>query len=114
MGEYGKRPVRWGMVGGGQEAFIGYVHRIASRIDGEYQLVAGALSSRPEVAKSSAERLGIAPDRAYTDYAEMAHAEAAREDGIEVVSIVTPNHVHFGPVKAFLEAGINVICDKPL
>lgn len=114
MGENGKRKIRLGMVGGGQDAFIGYVHRIASRIDGEYDLVAGALSSRPEVAKSSAEKLGIAADRSYADYAEMAQAEAAREDGIDAVAIVTPNHVHFGPAKAFLEAGINVICDKPL
>lgn len=114
MGENGKRKIRLGMVGGGQDAFIGYVHRIASRIDGEYDLVAGALSSRAEVARSSAEKLGIAPERTYTDYTEMARAEAAREDGVEAVAIVTPNHVHFGPAKAFLEAGISVICDKPL
>ncbi len=114
MNENAKRPIRLGMVGGGEGAFIGYVHRIAARLDAEYELVAGALSSRPEVARRSAERLGIAPDRAYGDYAEMARAEAARPDGIEAVSIVTPNNVHFGPVKAFLEAGIHVICDKPL
>ena len=109
-----KRRIRLGMVGGGSGAFIGAVHRIASRIDDEYELVAGALSSNPDTAKASAAELGIAPERAYTDYAEMAKAEAAREDGIEAVSIVTPNHVHVGPAKAFLEAGINVICDKPL
>ncbi|HEY8596599.1 MAG TPA: Gfo/Idh/MocA family oxidoreductase [Devosiaceae bacterium] len=114
MTETGQKPIRLGMVGGGQGAFIGYVHRVASRIDGDYQLVAGALSSRPEVARESGRQLGLAEDRIYTDYAEMARAEAAREDGIEAVSIVTPNHVHFGPVKAFLEAGIHVICDKPL
>lgn len=114
MAENGKRPIRLGMVGGGTGAFIGYVHRIASRLDGDYQLVAGALSSRPEVARESGKNLGLAEDRIYTDYAEMAQAEAAREDGIEAVSIVTPNHMHFGPAKAFLEAGIHVICDKPL
>ncbi|MCB9993715.1 MAG: Gfo/Idh/MocA family oxidoreductase [Hyphomicrobiaceae bacterium] len=114
MGENGKRPIRLGMVGGGQDAFIGYVHRIASRLDGEYQLVAGALSSRPEVARESAAMFGISAERAYTDYAEMARAEAARPDGIEAVSIVTPNNVHYGPAKAFLESGIHVICDKPL
>ncbi len=114
MGENGKRRIRLGMVGGGQESFIGYVHRIAARLDGEYELVAGALSSRPEVAKKSATLLGIEPERAYTDYREMARVEAARDDGIEAVAIVTPNHVHFGPAKLFLEAGIHVICDKPL
>lgn len=114
MGENGKRPIRLGMIGGGQDAFIGYVHRIAARIDGEFELVAGALSSRPEVAKASAQKLGIADDRAYTDFEEMARVEAARPDGVEAVAIVTPNHVHFGPAKAFLEAGISVICDKPL
>ena len=114
MGENGKAKIRLGMVGGGQDAFIGQVHRMAARLDGHYELVAGALSSRPAVAKSSAAQLGIAPDRAYTDYAEMARTEAGRDDGIQAVAIVTPNHVHFGPVKAFLEAGIHVICDKPL
>lgn len=114
MAENGKRPIRLGMVGGGKGAFIGYVHRIASRLDGDYQLVAGALSSRPEVARESGAALGLAEDRIYTDFNEMAQAEAAREDGIEAVSIVTPNHMHFAPAKAFLEAGIHVICDKPL
>ena len=114
MAENGKRPIRLGMVGGGTGAFIGYVHRIASRLDGDYQLVAGALSSRAEVAKESGKNLGLAEDRIYTDFSEMAQAEAAREDGIEAVAIVTPNHMHFAPAKAFLEAGIHVICDKPL
>jgi predicted dehydrogenase len=114
MAENGQRPIRLGMVGGGTGAFIGYVHRIASRLDGDFQLVAGALSSRAEVAKESGRNLGLADDRIYTDFAEMARAEAAREDGIEAVSIVTPNNMHFAPAKAFLEAGIHVICDKPL
>ncbi|GGH42085.1 Predicted dehydrogenase [Cribrihabitans marinus] len=109
-----QKPIRLGMVGGGEGSFIGYVHRIASRLDGEYDLVAGALSSRPEVARRSAEALGIAPDRAYEHFDAMAKAEAARHDGIEAVAIVTPNHMHSAPVKAFLEAGIHVICDKPL
>lgn len=109
-----KTKISYGMVGGGQDAFIGYVHRIAARLDGEFELVAGALSSRPEIAKSSAADLGLSPDRAYTDYQEMARAEAARPDGIQAVVIVTPNHLHAGPAKAFLEAGIHVICDKPL
>jgi predicted dehydrogenase len=114
MAENGARRIRLGMVGGGKGAFIGYVHRVASRIDGDYELVAGALSSRPEVATESGRNLGLAEDRIYTSYEEMARAEAARPDGIEAVSIVTPNHMHFGPAKAFLEAGIHVICDKPV
>ncbi|KKB11524.1 oxidoreductase [Devosia geojensis] len=114
MAENGARPIRLGMVGGGTGAFIGYVHRIAARLDGDFQLVAGALSSRPEVAKESGKNLGLAEDRIYTSYEEMARAEAARPDGIEAVAIVTPNHMHVGPAKAFLEAGIHVICDKPL
>jgi len=110
----GNGPIRLGMVGGGQGAFIGGVHRIAARIDGEYQLVAGALSSEPDRAKASAAELGLDPERSYGSFQEMAKAEAKREDGIEAVAIVTPNHMHFGPAKAFLEAGIHVICDKPL
>jgi predicted dehydrogenase len=106
--------IRLGMVGGGIGAFIGYVHRIASRIDGDYELVAGALSSDPALAQESGRSLGLAEDRIYTSFAEMAVQEAARKDGIQAVSIVTPNHLHFAPAKAFLEAGIHVICDKPL
>ena len=109
--ETGRR-IRMGMVGGGKDAFIGDVHRIASRIDDKFELVAGALSSTPEKAQESGEALGL--DRIYSDFTEMAKAEAARDDGIEVVSIVTPNHMHFAAAKAFLEAGIHVICDKPL
>lgn len=106
--------IRLGMVGGGQGAFIGAVHRLAARIDGRYDLVAGALSSTPERARASAAELGLAPERAYASFAEMAAAEAAREDGIEAVAIVTPNHVHAAAAAAFLNAGIHVICDKPM
>ena len=106
--------LRLGMVGGGQGAFIGAVHRIAARLDDRYQLVAGALSSDPERARASAGELGIAPDRAYESFESMASAESGRTDGIDVVAIVTPNHVHFAAARAFLEAGIHVICDKPL
>lgn len=108
------RKIRLGMVGGGRGAFIGGVHRIAARLDGRFDLVAGALSSDPARARESATELGITPDRAYADFAEMARAEAAREDGIEAVAIVTPNHLHAASAIAFLEAGIHVICDKPL
>jgi predicted dehydrogenase len=106
--------IRLGMVGGGQASFIGAVHRIAARIDDQFELIAGALASDPARAKASAKELGIANDRAYSSFEEMAKAEAARPDGIEVVSIVTPNHLHGRVAKAFLEAGIHVICDKPL
>ena len=106
--------IRLGMVGGGEGAFIGAVHRLAARMDGHYELVAGALSSTPEKARRSGEALGLRADRVYPDYEAMAKAEAARPDGIEAVAIVTPNHVHAGPTYAFLKAGIHVICDKPL
>ncbi|WP_434052902.1 MAG: Gfo/Idh/MocA family oxidoreductase [Roseibium sp.] len=108
------RPIRLGMVGGGKDAFIGAVHRIASRIDGRYELVAGALSSTPEKAVESGHALGLKQDRIYADFEEMAKREARLKDGIEAVAIVTPNHVHYPAAKAFLKRGIHVICDKPL
>ncbi|MDU1142799.1 Gfo/Idh/MocA family oxidoreductase [Aeromonas rivipollensis] len=109
-----KRRLRLGMVGGGQGAFIGAVHRLAARMDDHYELLAAALSADPANARSSALALGLDPVRAYEDYASMAQAEAARPDGIEVVAITTPNHLHAPVARAFLEAGIHVICDKPL
>ncbi len=108
------RPIRLGMVGGGNDAFIGGVHRIAARLDNQFELVAGALSSSSEKAKASAEALGLDSTRSYANFEAMAQAESQREDGIEAVSIVTPNHVHFDAAKPFLECGIHVICDKPL
>jgi predicted dehydrogenase len=112
--ESGSGPIRYGMVGGGQGAFIGGVHRIAARMDGEFELVAGALSSDPGRAKASAAELGLDPERSYGSFLEMAKAESRRADGIEAVAIVTPNHMHYPAAKAFLDAGIHVICDKPL
>ena len=108
------RRIRLGMVGGGEGAFIGGVHRIAARLDDRYAFVAGALSSTPEKAARSGAALGLDPERSYPDFATMARAEAARPDGIEVVAIVTPNHMHGPAIRAFLDAGIHVICDKPL
>ncbi len=102
------------MVGGGQGAFIGAVHRIAARLDDQYELVAGALSSDPHRAAASAADLHIAPDRAYRSFQDMAEQEQARPDRIDVVAVVTPNHLHAAPVQAFAQAGIHVICDKPL
>lgn len=113
-GSAGGRRIRLGMVGGGEGAFIGGVHRIAARIDDHFELVAGALSSTPEKSRRSGEALGLDPARVYDDFASMAAAEAAREDGIEAVAIVTPNHMHAPAAEAFLRAGIHVICDKPL
>lgn len=112
--EKAARKLRLGMVGGGRGAFIGAVHRMSARLDDKWDIVAGALSANAENARLSAEDLGIAPDRAYTSWEDMAKAEGARDDGIDAVSIVTPNHLHFGPAKAFLENGIHVICDKPM
>ena len=107
-------PIQLGMVGGGQGAFIGGVHRFAARLDGHFQLVAGALSSTPEKARASGAELGLTQDRSYDDFALMAESEAERADGIEAVAIVTPNHMHLPAARAFLERGIHVICDKPL
>jgi predicted dehydrogenase len=104
--------IKLGMVGGGNDAFIGGVHRIAARIDDRFELVAGALSSTPEKSAASAKGLGIL--RSYGSFIEMAQAEASHDQGIEAVSIVTPNHVHAAAAKAFLARGIHVICDKPL
>jgi predicted dehydrogenase len=109
-----KRPIRWGMVGGGIGGFIGETHRMAARLDGRFNLIAGALSSNPERGRQSAAQCFIAAERSYADYREMAKAESGRSDGIEVVSIVTPNASHHAIAAAFLEHGMAVICDKPL
>ncbi|QDG77271.1 Gfo/Idh/MocA family protein [Labrenzia sp. PHM005] len=112
--ERAARKLRLGMVGGGRGAFIGAVHRMAARLDDKWDIVAGALSANPENAKLSGQDLGLSDDRIYTSWEDMAEKEATRDDGIDAVSIVTPNQLHFGPAKAFLERGINVICDKPM
>ncbi len=106
--------IRLGMVGGGRDAFIGGVHRIASRIDDHFELVAGAFSSTVEKSKLSGLDLGVEEDRSYGNFKEMAIREARLKEGIEAVSIVTPNHLHFSVAKEFLKRGIHVICDKPL
>jgi predicted dehydrogenase len=109
-----QRILRLGMVGGGRDAFIGGVHRIASRIDGHFNLVAGAFSSSPEKSIASGEVFGIASDRNYGSYLEMAKREARLKNGIDAVAIVTPNHMHYPIAREFLKRGIHVICDKPL
>jgi predicted dehydrogenase len=107
-----QRRLRAGIVGGGRGAFIGAVHRMAAELDGEAQVVAGALSSHREIALESAAVWGL--ERAYTSYKDMAAAEAAAGNGIDFVIIATPNDLHYPVAKAFLEAGIHVVCDKPL
>jgi len=106
--------IRLGMVGGGRDAFIGGVHRIASRIDDRFDLVAGCFSSTPEKSQASGADLGVAADRTYDSYVDMAKREARLKNGIEAVSIVTPNHLHYPVAREFLKRGIHVICDKPL
>ena len=106
--------IRLGMVGGGRDAFIGAVHRIAARIDDQYELVAGCFSSSAEKSMASGADLGVDPRRTYASFAEMAAREARRKDGIEAVAIVTPNHMHAPVALQFLRRGIHVICDKPL
>ena len=107
-------PIRLGMVGGGQGALIGSVHRLAARMDGHFRLVAGALSSTPERARASGAEIGLDPTRTYDDWTRMAGREARLKDGVEAVAIVTPNHMHAAPAIEFLKRGIHVICDKPL
>ena len=110
------RKLRFALVGGGQGSFIGRVHSIAAQLDGRAELVAGALSSDPQRAKDSAGDYGIAPERAYGSYQEMIAGELALDESerIDFVSIATPNHTHFEIAKAAVEAGFNVVCDKPL
>lgn len=107
-------PIRLGMVGGGQGAFIGAVHRLAARMDDHYVLVAGALSSDPDRARASGREIGLGNDRNYGSYLEMAKREARLKNGIEAVVIVTPNNSHFPIAREFLKRGIHVICDKPM
>ena len=113
MTEY-QRPLRLAMVGGGKDAFIGAVHRHAAALDGRYQLIAGALSSTPERSRASGQALGLPADRSYGTWEELLAGEKGREDGAEVVSIVTPNHMHFPVALSAVQAGFHVICDKPL
>src|SRR5260370_36483514 len=106
-----KRRLRLGMVGGGPGAFIGSVHRLAARMDDQFELVAGALTSDPERSRAAALDLHIPPDRAYGSFGEMAAAEAKRPDRIDAGSILIPEHMHFVPAKAFFEGVMYVLCD---
>ena len=108
------KKLNYGMVGGGPGSFIGDAHRRSINLDGQATLVAGCFSRTPEKCRQTGEELGVAPERCYTTFEEMARAEAAREDGIDFAVVVTPNVSHYPACKAFLEAGIHVSCDKPL
>src|SRR5689334_10996867 len=108
----GARRLRAGIVGGGRGAFIGAVHRIAAELDGQALVVAGAMSSDPAVARESAAAWRL--DRSYDSYETMARTESKRTDGIDFVIVATPNHLHAPVARAFLDAGIDVVCDKPL
>jgi predicted dehydrogenase len=108
------RRLRLGMIGGGRGAFIGAVHRMAARLDDRYELIAGVFSSDPQRSRDSGAELLLDPARCYGSVDEMVRAEGARADRVDVVAIVTPNHLHHAAAKKFLEAGCHVICDKPL
>jgi len=113
-GTHMAKPVKYGMVGGHINAFIGDVHRKAINFDNRAELVAGCFSQNPDLNTATGEELSLDPSRVYASYTQMAKAEAARENGIDFVSITVPNHIHYEVCKAFLEAGINVVCEKPL
>ena len=108
------KPIRWGMVGGGRGSQIGYIHRSAALRDFNFELVAGAFDIVPERGIEFGENCHVAADRCYTDYKSMFEAEAKRPDGIQAVSIATPNFTHYEIAKAALEACLHVYCDKPL
>jgi predicted dehydrogenase len=107
-------PIRWAMVGGGRGSQIGYIHRSAALRDSTFALVAGAFDLDPERGRAFGVDIGVAPERCYPDYRTMFAAEASRADGIQAVSIATPNNTHFAICKAALEAGLHVVCEKPL
>lgn len=109
-----ERPIRWAMIGGGRGSQIGYIHRSAALRDANFELVAGAFDINPERGKDFGKNLHVDPDRCYSDYKELIAAEAKRSDGVEAVSIATPNFTHFEIAKAALEAGLHVYCEKPL
>ncbi len=104
----------WGMIGGGEGSQIGPAHRLGAQADGRFAFVAGALDHRPNEGRAYAQRLGIAPNRAYGDWREMLAGEKDRADRLDLVTIATPNATHFEIAKAFLEAGFNVLCEKPM
>lgn len=109
-----ERPLRLGMIGGGQGAYIGNIHRLAARLDGKWTLVAGAFDVDPDRGRAFAINEGLDPARSYGSYQELIAGEAAREDRVDAVAICTPNFTHYPIAKALIEAGFDVICEKPL
>ncbi len=106
--------LKWGMIGGGEGSQIGPAHRISAALDGLYEFTAGALDANPAKGREYAQRLGVAKDRAYGDWREMLEGERNRPDRVDLVTVATPNSTHHEITKAFLEAGINVLCEKPM
>ena len=106
--------LKWGMVGGGEGSQIGPAHRLGSQADGHFSFVAGALDVNADKGRAYAQSLGVAADRAYGDWREMLEGERGRDDRIDLVTVATPNATHFEITKAFLEAGFNVLCEKPM
>jgi predicted dehydrogenase len=106
--------LKWGMIGGGEGSQIGPAHRLGAGIDGLFEFTAGALDHRPEAGREYGKRLGLAADRSYGDWKEMLAGESTRDDRVDLVSVATPNATHFEITKAFLEAGFNVLCEKPM
>ena len=108
------KKLSWGMIGGGKGSQIGPAHRLGAQADGNFAFVAGALDHDPDAGRAYAEELGIAPDRAYGNWQDMLAGESAREDRVDLVTVATPNATHFEITKAFLQAGFNVLCEKPM
>lgn len=106
--------LKWGMIGGGEGSQIGPAHRLGAGLDGLFEFAAGALDHRADAGRDYGRRLGLAPDRAYGNWSEMLEGERAREDRIDLVTVATPNGTHYEITKAFLEAGFNVLCEKPM
>ena len=106
--------LNWGMIGGGEGSQIGPAHRLAAGLDGLFTFAAGALDHNPEAGRDFGQRLGLAPDRSYGDWREMLAGERNRPDRVELVTVATPNSTHYEISKAFLEAGIHVLCEKPM
>ena len=106
--------LNWGMIGGGEGSQIGPAHRLAAGLDGLFTFAAGALDHNPEAGRDFGQRLGLASDRSYGDWREMLAGEQGRPDRVELVTVATPNSTHYEISKAFLEAGIHVLCEKPM